>query len=1238
MFTYFLHTLYSNQTFTKRRVNTNFCNSDSCISQVGGHKLIVINSNNNGFITRYCVRIPDAQHLINTVVVWIADHSFGFFQNKFGQCNALMNFSKEHFKCIENNHETYAAILKYYPTGKYQRVYGAAATRFFGLHDSIHSMYHCRPNTVVRNNSNSNDNNGVSVMDCATSNETTRYKKIFKKCLSINKTFHNVVNAVILQCTTILPNNTNNNDSNNSKMEIDDDVDSDEDNSDSDSAVLRAVMSNSPNSKDATPQTTIPPMSASGKPPIKIDINSLVTRDSTKDVEQLIDFKKWLLYPSVLIDYVKKHKIKKKTYFDTISFLKTRLSHCAMMVFNANIKYGLFGLKTFFESNFSRSNDIATKLCQVFRSIKVLKMCLIQKIESIDEKLFEEAIECHLKNKDWCKWTNRKTCMMTVSAGSRTFPQCNGSIDTSQSRRVCDKHCQQFKNDAKNMNAIRWLLSPSLNVLREHLEYLELFFDDMFVDFTIANVQEILNYVYKDWFEYITTTVYQKFASVDGFSDEFLEAYFYVMAIIDVDWMYFKIVERFKHFFDPPLIVFYIGDKKHGKEYAKLIAHKIGFEKLINDTATFLWFETATDLLDSLRNDGVYMFETHLGWIWPFLRKQIVLFANSEQYDSLEQFGQSSIEAGALRMWVAGMCSQIGETMRIETVNKIISKIHSQQCNFSQSMKVGLLSGINYHKCLTPSPLRYDINTIKGIPNKKYTHIPGNNESSVNAYRSQIDDLKYHQVRRQKAQARKDNSNNIQIWRNNDFCKNNNFSIDDKITTISTHNNEIKKNKLKAAAKERKKQIKAHRKSKNGNNNRTNDMPEISSTDPFMIGLMQSKRRNGNKSNKSKLPSNHKDDIDLNIRTDVVDHGGFHSDPDELNEFHSDNSAELNDSDIVNVLNVNDINLSAGIDVERKDEAIEQGNNKNNNECTNTTDSWDTDIEYLQELLARDTESIIEELMPKNMSENETDIENNRLNQQIAHGSDEYKKWKDYEKSFYVQYLFWMIKLAMDQEAIELNDKIKYFQHCMHKMYGIEKKAVTTDQIFNAVNKYYSKWDELNQNDKDLITAEYVKALESCDGTKKNIRNDKNAPNGDGSNDNVNNNVNQQHNDPYDCIKHKVVKTLEKFDLESFKEYLYNQNKITFNASTQRQLANGNKQRKRKTMEPDSVSSMADLLKQYGRDVGARELTVVQLKSELRKRGLKVSGVKATLIERLEEFFGDTDDKPPKKKPRVYKR
>ena len=81
-----------------------------------------------------------------------------------------------------------------------------------------------------------------------------------------------------------------------------------------------------------------------------------------------------------------------------------------MIVFNANITYGLLGFKTFFESNYSRSNNIASQICDVLRSTKILRKCLIQQIKAIDESVFTHAFDYDLNNKNWCKWTKRKTC------------------------------------------------------------------------------------------------------------------------------------------------------------------------------------------------------------------------------------------------------------------------------------------------------------------------------------------------------------------------------------------------------------------------------------------------------------------------------------------------------------------------------------------------------------------------------------------------------------------------------------------------------------------------------------------------------------------------------------------------------------------------------------------------------------------------------------------------------------
>ena len=62
---------------------------------------------------------------------------------------------------------------------------------------------------------------------------------------------------------------------------------------------------------------------------------------------------------------------------------------------------------------------------------------------------------------------------------------------------------------------------------------------------------------------------------------------------------------------------------------------------------------------------------------------------------------------------------------------------------------------------------------------------------------------------------------------------------------------------------------------------------------------------------------------------------------------------------------------------------------------------------------------------------------------------------------------------------------------------------------------------------------------------------------------------------------------------------------------------------------------MIDMLKNYGTDVSIHELTIKQLKYELRPHHLHVSGNKGTLINRLTEFFDQEDKSPPKRKQRL---
>lgn len=105
---------------------------------------------------------------------------------------------------------------------------------------------------------------------------------------------------------------------------------------------------------------------------------------------------------------------------------------------------------------------MTSQICHSLNSIKILRMCLIQKVNSIDESLWQKALDIHLQSKDWCKWSTRKVCMTTVARGSRSIGYCNGKIQIDKGQLVCLKHCQQFGETQPNMKAIQWRLSPSL--------------------------------------------------------------------------------------------------------------------------------------------------------------------------------------------------------------------------------------------------------------------------------------------------------------------------------------------------------------------------------------------------------------------------------------------------------------------------------------------------------------------------------------------------------------------------------------------------------------------------------------------------------------------------------------------------------------------------------------------------------------------------------------------------------
>lgn len=273
----------------------------------------------------------------------------------------------------------------------------------------------------AKSSENDTGENDDDINDCATPDERSKYQQVFLKCIEPSKTFDSFKNEDIIPPPQNSNSNGNDNDCSDSQ---DDDIDV--------SDLVPTVGNQNVSNNDETTNTNssqnnninnIVPL-----PNIEFKIDSLINHDLSKNKNCKQDFKKFLLYPAVLIDYVKKNNIKKKTYFDTISFMKTRLNHCAMISFNCSIRYGLMGLNTFCQSNFSRFSAIATKICKTLTSIKVLRLCLIQKIDSIDKEIFKQAIELHLKSKDWCKWSNRKTCMITVQSGSRSIGACGNKI------------------------------------------------------------------------------------------------------------------------------------------------------------------------------------------------------------------------------------------------------------------------------------------------------------------------------------------------------------------------------------------------------------------------------------------------------------------------------------------------------------------------------------------------------------------------------------------------------------------------------------------------------------------------------------------------------------------------------------------------------------------------------------------------------------------------------------------
>ena len=186
-------------------------------------------------------------------------------------------------------------------------------------------------------------------------------------------------------------------------------------------------------------------------------------------------------------------------------------------------------------------------------------------------------------------------------------------------------------------------------------------------------------------------------------------------------------------------------------------------------------------------------------------------------------------------------------------------------------------------------------------------------------------------------------------------------------------------------------------------------------------------------------------------------------------------------------------------------------------------------------------------------------------------------------------------------------------------MYNFDAKSISERDILNVVHRYYETWNEFDQDDKDTITLEYVNALQ----TPNNDQNDKSNRSKTKSNSNCNRIT--SNSDKYRHIKIKVQDSLEKFQLDSLTQYLYKQNKITFNSMARNamhhhQSANISK-RKSNTVALECID---DILTTYG-VVQLEHLTNKQLKSELGSLQLTKYGNKDELCQRLGKSVAKND-------------
>ena len=173
-----------------------------------------------------------------------------------------------------------------------------------------------------------------------------------------------------------------------------------------------------------------------------------------------------------------------------------------------------------------------------------------------------------------------------------------------------------------------------------------------------------------------------------------------------------------------------------------------------------------------------------------------------------------------------------------------------------------------------------------------------------------------------------------------------------------------------------------------------------------------------------------KSDFDLNVRTEQIDHGGFRSDnSEEIDGFKSDSAEEVSEGFIDNILDSNNVLLQqiperkTNSNSNTNDNSTETSNSPNENVNNTVNEQPNENIEalddhtaFLQELMAEDTDALMEMLLSHGLTDNEKEnTRRNRLRHEIADESSRYLKWDQYEKTFHIQNMFWMIRLSEER-------------------------------------------------------------------------------------------------------------------------------------------------------------------------------------------------------------------------------